>query len=163
MLRGKNRSQKSITFEGQSEMLTTIGDVAASHALTVIAAAFPLAQQSKVLRVAISAAAISGSPTVQLVLGTIAPGAIGSTDTLAVPGTSVFAGPVTLTAGPYIGTTIAPANMDVLYPDAGVLTVRVGTGASDTVTGPLNISISKIGIDAHPNAPLGHALTPQDF
>lgn len=159
-LRGKNRSQKSISFEAAHDVLTTIGNVAASHALTVVTKAIPLPQNTQILRVGVAWTAVSGSPTLQLVMGTIAPGMIGSTDKLAIPGTTVFNGPVTLSGGPFVMQTIAPANMNVIY--NGTLTARIGTTAADTATG-IELSIEKINVDAHPTQPTLAALTPQDF
>lgn len=161
-LRGKNRSTKSITFESSYNTLTTIGNIAANETLATIAGAFPITQREKILRVSAMAALVSGSPRVQLVLGSIAPTGVGLADTLAALGVQVFAAPVTLTCSAYNCQTIAPGQMDTLYPDGKSMTIRVVTGAGDTVTG-LVVGVEHVNLDAKPNQPRFAPLTPQDF
>lgn len=110
-------------------------NINANQVLGSVQGAYPLNNESKVLRVSATAAGISGAPVLQISVGPGASGAVGLTDTLATLGVSVFTAPITLTCNNYAGQTISPANIDVLYPSGAVLTTRVQTGAGDTATG----------------------------
>jgi len=161
-IEGKNRTPKSITFNATSETVVMLGNVPASEVISTIAAMIPLTENQKILRVSATASLLTGSPAIQLVLGSIAPAGVGTTDEIATAGTQVFAAPVSITATNYNCQTIAPSNMNVIYPGGSTLTARVVTGAGDSATN-LAISIMRELEDSQPTQPLAQPFGPTTF
>lgn len=173
-----NRSPKSLTLNvaAQGVGFASLGgggsafNVAASHNLASIVAAAVLPNASKVLRVAVTSKAVSGSPLIQIKVASTgkltAPsggfGAVGAANAYATLGTTIFTAPITLSCNNYLGQTIAPAQMNALYQSGTVFTAHVHTTTHDTATG-ITLNIETDPFDEHPNEPLLRAFGPSDF
>lgn len=161
----KSHDKNAVQFDALSQIaFDVVGAVAASTAISSIAAALPLALDTKIYHVAATYTAVSGSPAIQIIYGGAAASAgVGTPDTNATNGISVFAAPISLTAA--ANTTqlvyVPSPNSDVIYPESGApLTLRVLTGAGDTASN-LKVTLGTKVIDQHADAtmlptPLGN-------
>jgi len=159
-LGGKNRSGESLTFQAIHQIVFPSFNIASDESIDSILGAIVLPQKSKVLRVGVTEAAVSGAAVkVQVVLGTVAPARVGQTMVNATIGTQILAVPATVPAA-YVGATVPAANMDVLFPSGSVLTVRGSSASGHTATGVV-VVLDVIAQDEHPTStqPFG----PQSF
>jgi hypothetical protein len=161
-VRGKNRSPVSVTFNGIIEKSFAAATIAQNEVVGTVVDYISLPFAYKIVGVSIvPGAAYVGTPTLQLVFGSGAPVAVGSPDTNAVAGTTVFAAPIALASAAYVpqiiaATTISTpgiAQIDTIYPK-GVLamTMRVVSGAGVTATG-IKVSLAIVPQDAQPTQP----------
>ncbi|MDE2097358.1 MAG: hypothetical protein KGL39_08955 [Patescibacteria group bacterium] len=154
---GKNRSPKSLTFEGvTTERFSTL-NIAASQSTSTVQDAFALPNASRVLRVSLCAAAISGTPTIQVTNSAVT--AAATIGLLANPNGN---GCVTVTSNLYSGQTIPAAQQSLTLSSGTVLALRAYTGAGDTATG-LRVVVEYAPVDEHPTQPLNHAFGPTDY
>jgi hypothetical protein len=159
-LGGKNRSGESLTFQAIHQIVFPPVNIGSDESIDTVLAAIPLAQKTKVLRVGVTEASVSGAAVkVQVVLGTVAPARVGQTMVLATAGTQILAVPATVPAA-YVGATLPAANMDVLFASGSVLTLR-GSSAAGHRASSVVVSLDCIAQDEHPTSiqPFG----PQSF
>jgi len=155
---GKNRSGKSITFDAPYQVgWGASRNVAASQAESVVLDALPLAQASKFLRISITAAAVSGSPYIQVTDTATTNSACKSLLPVGPTGKGV-----TVACGNYTGQTIAAVAPDFQFASGTVLALRVTTSGADTVTG-LRVTAELASRDEHPQQPILHALNTQSY
>jgi hypothetical protein len=152
-IRGKNRSPLSVTFNGIYTEKFATASIAQNEVIATIVDYIALTTQCKIVRCMAVASAYAGAPTLQIVVGVGAvPGSPGSTDTVAVAGTTLFAAPVALTGlSSASGQIIPPANYDVIYPAGTVLSMRAVSGAGVTATG-LKVSLNLVPFDQYPQS-----------
>jgi hypothetical protein len=149
---GKSHATSSIQFDSLcAAAFEPIAAVGAGIANTVVQARLPLPFRCKIRRVVAVASAIGtgGAHTVQIVVGTGAPGAVGPQDNVAAGGASVFATPLALvTADLPAGAT--PSEPDVIYPSIGLLTLRVVTPAGTGSLTNLRVTLAIVPVDGFP-------------
>ena len=152
---GKSHSTSSVVFDSICGAgFDTVPSVGAGIANTVVQSRLPLPFRCKIRRVVATASAVGtgGNHTVQIVVGTGAPGAVGGQDALAIAGNIVLSTPlVVATADLPVGAT--PTEPDVIYPAIGLLTLRVVTpGATGSLTN-LRVTLALVPVDGFPSDP----------
>ncbi len=154
----KSHNQRSLEFDGIIQIpFDVVGTVSASTAVTGIQALLPLAADFKVMHVSATTSAISGSPAIQIVSGVGTPGTVGTVDTFAIAGTTVFTAPVSVTAAAGTTQTYLPPVYDTVYQGsnpsipvvAPALSLRIVTGAGDTASN-LKVVVSGKCVDSYP-------------
>jgi hypothetical protein len=176
---GKSHNARSVQFDSLSiESFDTVASVAINTAITSVQSILLPALDFKVFHVAVGYTAIAGAPKIQIGVGTgnLTGATVGTTDTPAPANTILFSVAPTLTAVAGIVQTFYPDNFDVIYQGSNaslgiaspVLTLRVITGGSDTITN-LKVSLGTKVIDQHSSAtmlptPLGnYSFDPSTF
>jgi hypothetical protein len=149
---GKSHSTSSIVFDTLGAGgFETVPSVGAGIANTVVQSRLPLPFRCKIRRVVATASAIGtgGAHTVQIVVGTGAPGALGPQDNLAAGGNIVFTTPLVLTTADLpVGAT--PSEPDTIYPAIGLLTLRVVTPAGTGALTNLRVVLALVPVDGFP-------------
>ena len=149
---GKSHAQSSIQFDALCGAgFDTVPSVGAGIANTVVQSRLPLPFRCKIRRIMATASAIGtgGAHTVQIVVGTGAPGAVGPQDALAVAGNVALSTPLVLTTADLpVGAT--PTEPDTIYPAIALLTLRVVTpGATGALTN-LRVTLAIVPVDGFP-------------
>lgn len=164
--KGLNRSPNSIT-ENALSVSAAFGPltIAANQALSGVLDSFVLPVADKIVRIAATAHTVSGSPTIQVVVGTgPATGSPALADTYATIGTTLFSAPITLTCNNNTGQTIPTAIIDAQYHSGQVLTLRALSGAGDVATGlKINITHTPIAEQGPETVPQLGAFGPSSF
>jgi len=152
---GKSHSTSSIQFDalvaGAFEPIAAVG---AGIANTVVQARLPLPFRCKIRRVVAVASAIGtgGAHTVQIVVGTGAPGAVGPQDAVAPGGAIVLSTPLALATAD-LPVAAVPTEPDAIYPVIGLLTLRVVTPAGTGSLTNLRVTLALVPIDGFPTDP----------
>lgn len=152
---GKSHATSSIQFDAMcAGAFEPVAAVGAGVANTVVQARLPLPFRCKIRRVVAVASGIGtgGTHSIQIVVGTGAPGAVGPQDGLAAGGNIVLSTPLALvTADLPAGAT--PTEPDVIYPAVGLLTLRAVTpGATGSLTN-LRVTLAIVPVDGFPTDP----------
>ena len=148
----KTHTPRTLSFDnGSSEGFDTVATVGAGVANTVIQSTFPLPQRAKIFKVVATFATGTGALAFNIVAGTVAETGVGLTDTVALPGTTVFAGDQVVTNAALVPQVFAPANYDVIYETGQLLTLRLTTVATTGAATNVKVLVFLKYIDAGPS------------
>lgn len=162
----KAHALDAIVFDGASmQDFDNVASVGAGVANTTVQARLPVPQACKIYKVVANFSAIGsgGAHSFNIVVGTGAEGSVGSVDTNAIAGTTVFQGDQNLATGTADTPQVFNAAVwDTIYPTGSLLTLRAVTPATTGSLTNLKVILLVKFIDPTPSTN-GTGFSPSIF
>lgn len=172
--RGKNRNQKEVVYGALVPVATFTATVGVSQTNAAVQARFPLALDTKVLRVMVVGGAGINVTSFNIVQGAAAEAGVGPDDTSdfggnaagggvwtkAANGAQVFTADQAITNTADLVQQFNPTNPETVYPQGSELTLRLVSGAAGA--GALTVVCYGKHVDTQPTKPMA-AATPHAF